>query len=180
MFDFVNNLYPDEWIESTYAIDFKKYYEQGYRGVIFDIDNTLVPHGADADDRAIKLIDSLKEQGFQICLLSNNRKGRVERFNKDINVNYIFKAQKPYHKNYYIAAMMMRLSVGSVICIGDQLFTDIYGANESQMHTILVNPIDHKEEIQIVLKRKLESIVLHFYKKRLKKEGRSYPKRRKA
>lgn len=180
MLKLIKNLYPDEWIDSTYSIDFKKYYEEGYRGVIFDIDNTLVPHGADADDRAIGLIDTLREQGFQICLLSNNRRGRVERFNKNINVNYIFKAQKPYHKNYYIAAMMMRLSVGSVICIGDQLFTDIYGANESQMHTILVNPINKKEEIQIILKRRLEAIVLHFYKKLLKKEGRSYPDRRQS
>lgn len=174
------NLYPDEWIDSTYSIDFEKYYEDGYRGIIFDIDNTLVPHGADADERAIELIARLKKIGFSICLLSNNKKPRVERFNKDINVNYIFKAQKPYHKNYYIAAMLMRLSVGSVICIGDQLFTDIYGANESQMHTILVNPIDSKEEIQIVLKRRLEAIVLHFIRKTFTKEGRYFPSKRKA
>lgn len=175
-----SNLYPDEWIDSTYSIDFEEYYKAGYRGIIFDIDNTLVPHGADADERAIELIAKLKAIGFQICLLSNNKKPRVERFNKDINVNYIFKAQKPYHKNYYIAAMMMRLSVSSVICIGDQLFTDIYGANESQMHTILVNPIDSKEEIQIVLKRKLEAIVLHFYKKHLRSKGKKYPEKRKV
>ncbi len=153
-----SNLYPDEWIDSTYSIDFEKYYKEGYRGIIFDIDNTLVPHGADADERAIALFDRLKNIGFEICLLSNNKKPRVERFNKDVNVQYIFKAQKPYHKNYYIAAMMMRLSVQSCLCVGDQLFTDIYGANESEIHTILVNPIDPKEEIQIVLKsRKLKN-----------------------
>ncbi len=171
-------LFPDEWIDSTYSIDFEKMYDKGYRGIIFDIDNTLVPHGADADERAIALFTRLKTIGFQICLLSNNKKPRVERFNKDVNVKYIFKAQKPYHKNYYIAAMLMRLSVGSCLCVGDQLFTDIYGANRSNIHTILVNPIDPKEEIHIVLKRKLESIVLHFYKKRLAKEGKTWPDKR--
>ena len=171
-------LFPDEWIDSTYSINFEEYYKKGYRGIIFDIDNTLVPHGADADERAIELFTRLKSIGFQICLLSNNKKPRVERFNKDVNVKYIFKAQKPYHKNYYIAAMLMRLSVGSCLCVGDQLFTDIYGANRSNIHTILVNPIDLHEEIQIVLKRKLEAIVLHFYKKKLAKEGRTWPEKR--
>ena len=174
-----SRLYPDEWIDSTYSIDFEAYYRHGYRGIIFDIDNTLVPHGADADERAIELFTRLKNIGFQICLLSNNKKPRVERFNKDVNVKYIFKAQKPYHKNYYIAAMLMRLSVGSCLCVGDQLFTDIYGANRSGIHTILVNPIGPHEEIQIVLKRKLEAIVLHFYKKKLKKAGIEYPNSRK-
>ncbi len=171
-------LFPDEWIDSTYSINFEEYYKKGYRGIIFDIDNTLVPHGADAAESAIELSTRLKAIGFQICLLSNNKKPRVERFNKDVNVKYIFKAQKPYHKNYYIAAMLMRLSVGSCLCVGDQLFTDIYGANRSNIHTILVNPIDPHEEIQIVLKRKLEAIVLHFYKKKLAKEGRTWPEKR--
>ena len=38
-------LYPDEYLDSTYTIDFKKLYKDGYRGILFDIDNTLVPHG---------------------------------------------------------------------------------------------------------------------------------------
>lgn len=46
-------LYPDEYLDSTYTIDFKKLYKDGYRGILFDIDNTLVPHGAPADKRAV-------------------------------------------------------------------------------------------------------------------------------
>ncbi len=178
MTDIFKNFYPNEWIDSTYSINFEEYYEKGYRGIIFDIDNTLVPHGADADKRAIELFARLKKIGYSICLLSNNKKARVEKFNKDVNVQYIFSAQKPYHRNYYVAAMMMRLSVSSVICIGDQLFTDIWGGNKSDIHTILVNPINPKEEIQIVLKRKLEAIVLHFYKKKLAKLKIPCPSRR--
>ena len=69
---------------STYQINFKKYYEKGYRGVIFDIDNTLVPHGAEADEKSIRLFKELKELGFQTILLSNNKEHRVKSFNKSI------------------------------------------------------------------------------------------------
>lgn len=169
------HFYPKEWFDSAYSLDYRKYYEMGYRGVIYDIDNTLVPHGADADERAVMLFEELRSIGFDVCLLSNNKKNRVERFNKSVNANYIFKAQKPYSKNYYQAAAMMKISVKSVLCIGDQLFTDIYGGNLAGIHTILVNPIDKKEEIQIVLKRFLEKPVLMCYKHKLKKENRPFP-----
>ena len=56
--------FPDEYVASTYVIPFEKLYEEGYRGVIFDIDNTLVPHGAPADGRAIKLFRRLGDIGF--------------------------------------------------------------------------------------------------------------------
>ena len=65
-------LYPGEYLDSTYRIDFDRLYNEGYRGIIFDIDNTLVPHGAPADERAILLFAHLKELGFQCMLLSNN------------------------------------------------------------------------------------------------------------
>ncbi len=176
MFD---RFFPDEWVESAYSIDYEAYFEAGYRGLIFDIDNTLVPHGADADERAIELFDRLKKIGFDICLLSNNKKPRVERFNKDVNVNYIFKAGKPYSKNYYVATMMTRTSVQSTLVIGDQLFTDIYGGKLAGIHTILVNPIDKKEEFQVRLKRFLERPVMKFYKHSLKEKVAEMPKNRK-
>ena len=57
-------LYPDEYLDSTYVINFDDLYAQGYRGLLFDIDNTLVPHGAPADERACALFAHLKELGF--------------------------------------------------------------------------------------------------------------------
>lgn len=56
--------YPDAWMDSTYQIDFDELYKKGYRGLIFDIDNTLVPHGEPADERAKALFAHLKELGF--------------------------------------------------------------------------------------------------------------------
>ena len=159
--------FPDQWVESTYHIDFKKLYDEGIRGILFDIDNTLVAHGADADDRALKLFDELEQMGFNCCLISNNKKERVNRFNKDIGVHVIFNAHKPSRKNYYYAMALMRTDLDDTIFIGDQLFTDVYGAKRIGMKNILVKPLNPQEEIQIVLKRYLERIVLHFYQRSL-------------
>lgn len=163
-------LYPGEYVDSTYVIDFDKLYNEGYRGIIFDIDNTLVPHGAPADQRAISLFAHLKELGFSCMLLSNNKEPRVKMFNDSVGVDYIFKAGKPKTTNYLKAMERMGTDVTNTIFIGDQIFTDVCGANRAGIRTILVKPIHPKEEIQIVLKRYLEKIVLFFYKRHLKKK----------
>lgn len=160
--------YPTFYMDSTYSIDFDAIYKEGYRGIIFDIDNTLVPHGADADDRAKKLMKHLQDIGFQVCFISNNNEERVKRFNQEINAKYVYKANKPSVKNYKKAMEFMNTNTANTIFVGDQLFTDVYGANRSNLRSYLVKPIDKHEEIQIVLKRKLEKIVLYFYKKTLK------------
>lgn len=157
--------YPNNYVDSTYSIDFKKYYDLGYRGIIFDIDNTLVEHGKPATKRAVELFEELRRIGFNTCLISNNKEPRVKPFADLVKSNYIYDAHKPSTKNYRKAMELMGTTLGNSMFVGDQLFTDVYGANRAGMYTILVKPIDKKEEIQIVLKRKLERIVLHFYKK---------------
>lgn len=157
--------YPDEYYDSTYSIDFEKLYEDGYRGVIFDIDNTLVPHGAPADERSIALFKKLKEIGFDAVLLSNNKEARVAMFNEPIGVHTIWKANKPSPMGYRKAMELMGTDVSSTIFVGDQLFTDVWGAKNASIRSILVKPMNPKEEIQIVLKRKLEAIVLRAYLK---------------
>jgi len=159
----LKTFYPDEYVDSTYIIPFEKLYEEGYRGVIFDIDNTLVTHGAPADERAIALFERLKTLGFSCCLLSNNQEPRVKMFNEAVNVHYIFNAHKPSTKNYEKAMDLMGTDKENTIFIGDQLFTDVRGAKRTGIRNILVKPIHPKEEIQIVLKRCLEKIVLFFY-----------------
>ena len=79
-----NCFFPDEYLDSTYVINFDDLYAQGYRGLLFDIDNTLVPHGAPADERACALFAHLKELGFKCCFLSNNQYERVSSFNDAI------------------------------------------------------------------------------------------------
>ena len=160
MFDM---FFPDRYVVSTYVINFEQLYSEGYRGLIFDIDNTLVPHGAPADKRAADLFDRLKKLGFACCLISNNQEPRVKMFNQDIQVDYIYNAHKPSTKNYVKAMEIMGTDRSNTLFIGDQLFTDVWGAKRAGIQNILVKPIHPKEEIQIVLKRYLEHVVLHFY-----------------
>lgn len=162
--------FPDRYVASTYVIDFEKLYEEGIRGLIFDIDNTLVPHGAPADERAIALFHRLKAIGFKCCLISNNQEPRVKMFNEPIQVAYVYDAHKPSTKNYKKAMNIMGTDEKTTVFIGDQLFTDVWGAKRTGIANILVKPIHPKEEIQIVIKRRLEKIVLFCYKRSLKKE----------
>lgn len=161
--------YPDEYLEGTYVIDFQKYYDLGYRGILFDIDNTLVPHGKPEDKRALELFDKLRRIGFKTCLISNNQEPRVKPFAEALQTEYIYNAHKPSRKSYKKAFDIMETKKEETLFVGDQIFTDVYGANRVQMYTILVKPIHPKEEIQIVLKRYLEKIVLFFYKHDKKK-----------
>lgn len=158
--------YPNDYYESSYSIDYKKFYEDGYRGIIYDIDNTLVPHGAPADERALELMKELREIGFDVTFLSNNKEPRVKMFNEKINAKYIYSAGKPKASGYLKAAENMNCAPDKALFIGDQLFTDVWGANNAHIRSILVQPIDKStDEIQIVLKRILERIVLRKYLK---------------
>lgn len=161
--------YPKRIADSPYVIDYDSLYKEGYRGIIFDIDNTLVEHGADASPRALQLMAKLKKIGFKLCLISNNNKERVTRFNKDIKVKYIYKANKPSKKSFLRAIEQMGTSIDNTVFVGDQLFTDVFGTNRIGMMSYFVKPIGPKEEIQIVLKRKLERIVLKYYRRDLKR-----------
>ncbi|MCI8683445.1 MAG: YqeG family HAD IIIA-type phosphatase [Lachnospiraceae bacterium] len=155
--------YPNEYLDSAYQIEYERLFREGYRGIIFDVDNTLVPHGAPADEAAKKLFARLKKLGYQCCLLSNNKEPRVKMFNDQVQVQYIFKAGKPKVSGYERAMELMGTDKSNTLFVGDQIFTDVYGANRAGIRTILTKPIHPKEEIQIVLKRYLERIVLFFY-----------------
>ena len=157
--------YPKEWVDSTYEIDWEDWKEKGKKGVIFDIDNTLVPHGAPADERAIRLFARLRSIGLDYCLISNNQLPRVKPFADAVQAKFVEDAHKPSRKNYLKAMKLMHVDLDSCIFVGDQIFTDVYGAKRCGMRTILVKPLHPKEEIQIVLKRYLEKIVLYFYQK---------------
>ena len=146
-----NAFYPDEWLDSAYDIPYEQFYQKGMRGIIFDIDNTLVPHGAPADERAVQLFERLRAIGFHTCLLSNNKEARVAPFAGQVGSDYIYKGRKPKRSGYRQAMLRMGTGERSTMFVGDQLFTDVYGARRTGIYSILVKPINPKEEIQIVL-----------------------------
>ncbi|MDO4268305.1 MAG: YqeG family HAD IIIA-type phosphatase [Eubacteriales bacterium] len=168
----LERFYPREWKDSAYDICWEEWYQKGMRGVIFDIDNTLVMHGAPASERAVALFSRLHAMGMKTFLLSNNREARVASFAEQVDSPYIYKAGKPRKRNYLKAVRLMGCRPDEVLFVGDQLFTDVYGANLCGIYGILVKPIDPREELQIVLKRYLEAAVLYFYKRKEKRNRR--------
>lgn len=158
--------FPEREVDSAYDIPYEELYAEGYRGIIFDIDNTLVPHGAPADERALSLFRRLKALGYSTVLLSNNKEPRVKMFAVAVGADYIYKAGKPAKGGYEKAMLKMSTTTENTFFVGDQLFTDVWGAKNAGLLNYLVKPINPKEEIQIVLKRKLEWIVLYFYRKK--------------
>ncbi len=167
-----SNLFPDERIDLSYHIDFETLYSEGMRGLIFDIDNTLVPHGAPADDRAIALFRRLHAIGYKTTLLSNNGDARVKPFAELVEASYLCKAGKPKKAGYLESMKRMGTTEKNTVFIGDQIFTDCWGAKRVGIYTIMVGKIHPKEEIQIVLKRMLEFFVLAAWKLDRKASGR--------
>lgn len=161
----LKTFYPDHYVSSAYQIPYEELYKKGIRGLLFDIDNTLVEHGKPATEKAVELMQRLKSIGFRVCLISNNKEARVKMFNEKIQAEYVYKAGKPKRSGYQAAMEKLGTDAKTTVFVGDQLFTDVWGAKRTGIESYLVEPIDRHEEIQIVLKRYLERPVLYFYKR---------------
>jgi len=160
----LKKFYPDVFCDSVYGIDFRRFYEQGYRVILFDIDNTLVRHDAPADEQAAALFDDLNGMGFDTCLISNNHEPRVKSFARVVNCDYIFEASKPQSKGFEEALSKYGCTKDQMMMVGDQLFTDIWGANRFGILSVCTRQIDRDPLLQIRLKRIGEKIVLFFYR----------------
>ena len=159
----LENFYPYEHVKSVFDIDYDKLYSLGYRGIIFDIDNTLVHHGENSTPQIDELFRQIHMKGFKTLLLSNNTKERIERFLVNINSIYIPDADKPKTDSYDKAVKMLDIKKSEAVCVGDQLFTDIYGANKYGIASILVDFLRYENETEVGKKRALEKIILKFY-----------------
>ena len=155
--------YPYEYVESVFMIDFEKLYLKGYRALIFDIDNTLVHHGDDSTPEVDSLFQKVQAIGFKTLLLTDNDEARVQRFIKNIDTMYICRAGKPDTAGYKKAIGMLGEEKKRIVCIGDQIFKDILGANQSGMASILVKFIRLETETKIGKRRYLEKLLLWFY-----------------
>ncbi len=173
-----NIFYPCEYVESVFSIDYKKLYEKGYRGIMFDIDNTLTPHGDDATKEIEELFQKIQDMGFQTLLLSNNDDERIQRFLKNINSFYISDAQKPKTENYFKAVEMMDIKKEEAVVVGDQVFTDILGANRCKIDSILVKYIGYYNKERKGIRRNLEKVILKFYGIKERRKARKNKQKR--
>jgi hypothetical protein len=158
--------YPREDYQSAYEIPYEMYYQKGYRGILFDVDNTLVEHDQPVTARAVELFEALRAIGFRTCVISNNKEYRVQPFADAVGTDFVYKAGKPSPKGYREGMERMETTPQNTLFVGDQIFTDVWGANRAGIYSILVKQIARHEEIQIVLKRKLEKIVMRGYYRR--------------
>ncbi|MDA3733783.1 YqeG family HAD IIIA-type phosphatase [Niameybacter massiliensis] len=162
----IKRLYPNLYLNSINEIDTVALKQEGIKGIIFDIDNTLVPYDVlDPTDEIISFFERLKSEGFQICLASNNTEDRVVRFNKGLKVFAIHKSGKPSTKSFKRALELMHLTSNQAVIVGDQIFTDVFGGNRANLKTILVKPVSEKDEWITKVKRGIERKVIAHYEK---------------
>lgn len=161
----LGKLKPSCRAESIYGCDFRKAYEKGLRGIILDIDNTLVPHNAPIDERAGSFIRNLKDIGYRLIIVSNNHEPRAKSFADAAGVPYLYDAGKPAPGKYYEALRVLKLEKEQVLCVGDQLLTDIWGANNAKIRSLLVEPMDKSTDTAwIKAKRVMEIPIKHLHK----------------
>lgn len=172
----IERFFPDLIVDRVQDIDEDILRKNSVKGLILDIDNTLVPqHMKEADENAVKWIQHVKQSGFKVCIVSNASKKRVVKFNEKLKVYAVYRASKPGSKALLKAASYMGVRPEETAMVGDQIFTDVYGGNRLNMFTILVKPIDRKKEFFFVkLKRFPEKLVF----KRLQNMKDDYVRKR--
>lgn len=168
----LEKFFPKVILGKVQDISIEKLDKNNIKGLILDIDNTLVPeHMKEADENAVKWIERMKGAGFKVCIVSNASKKRVIKFNERLQLYAIHRASKPGTKAFEKAGRLMDFKNENIAVVGDQIFTDIYGGNRVNMFTILVTPINKRESIFVMLKRLPEKLVLHSYYKKMGKRG---------
>ena len=162
-------LCPRLIIERVQDIDLESLWSQGYRGLIFDLDNTLVSWRRWSLTPSVKAwLERAQMLGFRMCILSNCLFGRrVARFSKQAGIPAIPKAKKPRRRWFQQALDLLGTQPDNTIVVGDQVFTDVLGGNRMGLYTILVLPVDRREFYITILQRTAEKLVLF----RLRRKG---------
>lgn len=134
----------------------------GVQGILLDIDNTLTTHDNPVlDARVSAWLDAMRQAGFALTVVSNNHEERVCPFAEAIGLRFQARAAKPLPRGYRGAAASMGLTPQQCVAVGDQIFTDILGANLAGMKSVLLEPIELEVEQKfIVFKRRLERVLL--------------------
>ncbi len=154
-------LYPNLYLESIYQLDFDKLSDKGIKGIITDLDNTLIAWKDEQLSRQLEnWLEEAEHKGIKLCIVSNNHKSRVHKFAKKAGLPAIPKANKPRRKAFLAALETLNLPTEKVAVIGDQIFTDVLGGNRLGLYTILVVPIDDKEFFGTKILRMLERFIL--------------------
>ncbi len=158
---------PDMYVKSIFEINFKSLKKRGIKCILFDLDNTIAPLHIPVPDKELKdLFADLEILKIKAIILSNAGKGRVEPFKEKLNVDSSYHSQKPFKKKYKKIMDIYGFKDNEIACIGDQLLTDIYGANRMGFLSILVNPISHEDYLPTKINRFFEQKLFAILEKR--------------
>lgn len=158
---------PNEYVKTVHDIDINTLKDNGIKGIITDLDNTLVPW--DHPDATLEVIDwfnLLKEHDIKVTIISNNNEMRVKTFADPLRVPFLFNARKPLRRAFNRGAKQMGLKNNEVAVVGDQLLTDILGGNRAGFYTILVVPIVQTDAKITKFNRAIERRILNFFKRK--------------
>lgn len=163
-------LYPKFYIDSVKDININMLKENNIKGLLLDVDNTLIDIECNIPDGVVEWCNSLKKDGIKICILSNSsNKKKVETVSKKLEIPYINFAKKPFKAGFMKGKNKLNIQNNNEIAaVGDQIFTDVWGANINGMVSILVKPVDERDLWYTKIKRPLENLIIKGY---LKKYG---------
>ena len=127
------------------------------KGLILDVDNTLTTHdNPQPADGVVKWIYNMRENGIKMIIVSNNHPPRVQPFAELLGLNFVCEGRKPLTKGYRQAIRQLGLNADNVAPVGDQIFTDILGANLTGIKSFYVAPIKYEETAFFKFKRTME------------------------
>lgn len=157
--------YPDFIFERIWEIDENFLKENNIKALVLDVDNTLTEHGSqEISKRTRDWLTTMRENGVKLCILSNNTPERIKPFAQKIGADFVC-GTKPRKRDYQKALALLKLPPNECAGVGDQIFTDILGANLSELVSILTRPISENETAFIKFKRRLEKPFLKEVKK---------------
>lgn len=129
------------------------------KGLLLDLDNTLTTHDNPRPaDGVIDWIKKIKSNGVKMVIVSNNHPPRVKPFADMLGLEFISEGKKPLASGFNRAQKLMNVPFKNLAVVGDQIFTDMLGANLKRIRGIFVYPIELEGKNQkfIRFKRKLE------------------------
>ena len=154
-------LIPDVYAQSIYTINYKKLKKNGIKCLLFDLDNTIASYKANMPDQKVKELFARLEEDFKVIIISNSGKNRLRPFKEKLNVDVAFSSKKPLKTKYKKILSLYKFKIDEVACIGDQLLTDILGANRMGFTSILVNRVAKYEMFPTKVNRFIEKRILN-------------------
>lgn len=136
-------LFKPTWMVNTiYSITIDELKENGIHAILIDLDNTLIAwNEPTATQESINWIKQMKEAAIPVMILSNNSDKRIKKVAERLGVGYVARSMKPTSRAFKIAERELQMPVGEMVMVGDQLITDVLGANLYGLRSILVKPV---------------------------------------